>query len=101
MYETDEIDVDDMSKISGAKFVIKRLGGLTRTARALAERTGTKVPVTTVQGWNERDVIPQQHWLPMIEIAKAMGMHLNVEDFIVDHDEDEVSFARQPEQVAS
>ena len=82
--------------------MIKKLGGLTRTARALGNKIGARVPVTTVQGWNERDLIPQQHWLPMIKIAKSMGIHISAEDFIVDHDDPDadLEFSSQSEAVA-
>lgn len=74
---------------SPAEFVIKSIGGLTKTANAIGR------PVTTVQGWKERGRIPQEHWLPLIEAAKANGKTVSFEDFLNEHPDE------QPVEMAS
>ena len=61
---------------SPAGKIIKRLGGLTRTAGAL------NLGVSTVQGWALRGRIPQEHWKPLIDVAKAQGWKLRLEEFL-------------------
>ena len=72
--------------VTGAEFVIHRTGGLTRTANALTEKTGERVPVTTVQGWRDRNRIPQDVWMLLIDLAAANGQPVTLADFLVDHD---------------
>lgn len=67
--------------LSPAHFVIAKFGGLTGTARAIG------VPVTTVQGWQERGRIPQDHWKALMTAATANGDELSFEDFLTDHPE--------------
>lgn len=67
---------------SPAEFVIKSIGGLTKTANAIGR------PVTTVQGWKERGRIPQEHWLPLIEAAAANGNPVGFTDFLNEHPEE-------------
>lgn len=68
---------------SPAEFVIKSIGGLTKTATAIGR------PVTTVQGWKERGRIPQEHWLPLIDAARASGKAVKFEDFLNEHPDEE------------
>lgn len=65
--------------ISGAEYVIGKFGGLAATARAIGK------PVTTVQGWNDRKRIPQDHWQALIDAAKAREKLVTVEDFLKSH----------------
>lgn len=65
--------------ISGAEYVIGKFGGLAATARAV------KKPVTTVQGWNDRKRIPQDHWQALIDAAKARDKLITIEDFLRAH----------------
>lgn len=70
--------------LSPAAYVIRKIGGLTKTATALG------IPVTTVQGWKDRGSVPQKHWAPLIEAAKNEGETIDLVDFLKDHDaEDE------------
>lgn len=62
---------------SPAEAVIENLGGLTKLARAL------DCAVSTVQGWKERGKIPQEHWLPIITVAKEQGIEITLEDFVL------------------
>lgn len=59
-----------------AEHVIDKFGGLTNLARARG------CAVTTVQGWKERGKIPQEHWLPIIDSAKAQDIELGLNDFV-------------------
>lgn len=69
--------------ISPAAYVIKTIGGLTRTANALG------IPVTTVQGWKVRGSIPQKHWTALLDAAKAEGKTLELADFLAEHEDHE------------
>ena len=69
--------------ISPAEFVIRKFGGLTKTANALG------MPVTTVQGWKIRGRIPQDHWLPLMNAARADGETIEFADFLNDHSVEE------------
>ncbi len=71
--------------ITGAQFVISRTGGLTKTAVDLTAKLGERVPVTTVQGWRDRNRIPQEQWMNLIELAAANGQPITLADFLVDH----------------
>ena len=73
--------------LSPAAFVIQKFGGLTGTARAIG------VPVTTVQGWQERGRIPQDHWKSLMTAAGANGERITFEDFLTEHPEPEASEA--------
>lgn len=75
--------------ITGAQYVIGRTGGLTKTAVDLSEKVGERVPVTTVQGWRDRNRIPQEHWMHLIDLAAANGSPVGLGDFLVDHVEAE------------
>lgn len=59
-----------------AEHVVEKFGGLTKLAR------GLEFPVSTVQGWKERGKIPQDHWLPIMNLAKVEGIHLALEEFV-------------------
>lgn len=66
-------------QISPAEFVINKLGGLTKTARACGK------PISTVQGWKDRGSIPQGHWNSLIEAISADGGEVDYSDFINTH----------------
>lgn len=66
--------------ISSAEYVIDLFGGLSATARLLGK------PVTTVQGWKERERIPTDHWNEIIQKAAEQGTELSVEDFLRRHE---------------
>lgn len=72
--------------LNPAEYVISKCGGLTKTAKGLStpER---RVPVTTVQGWKERGKVPQEWWLPLIDLAKSEGEEIAIEDFLREHPE--------------
>jgi hypothetical protein len=74
---TDERNVEML--LSPAAYVIRKLGGLTKTANKLG------LAVSTVQGWQIRGRIPQSHWAPAIDAAKAEGDTLALADFLNDH----------------
>jgi hypothetical protein len=67
--------------LSPAQYVIQKFGGLTGTARAIG------VPVTTVQGWQERGRIPQDHWKRLMSAAAANDKLITFDDFLTDHAE--------------
>lgn len=67
------------AQIDAANFIIRELGGLTKTARTLGH------PITTVQGWKERGKVPQEHWISIIEKARKVGKKFKVEDFLRVH----------------
>ncbi|RWK39274.1 carph-isopro domain-containing protein [Mesorhizobium sp.] len=69
--------------LSPAAYVIDKLGGLTRAANKLGR------PVTTVQGWQIRGRIPQDHWVQAIAVAKTEGIELKLSDFLNDHSVEE------------
>ena len=48
--------------------IIRRLGGIRRLAQALGHPNHT-----TVQGWHERDRIPVERWMEVVEIAHEIG----------------------------
>ena len=67
--------------LSAAQYVISKFGGLTGTSRAIG------VPVTTVQGWQERGRIPQDHWKALMNAAATNGHEITFEDFLTEHDD--------------
>lgn len=69
--------------LSPGAYVVRTIGGLTKTATALG------IPVTTVQGWKDRGSVPQKHWPALIDAAKAEGKTLNLTDFLNDHEVDD------------
>lgn len=71
--------------VSPAHYVIGKLGGLTKTANAL------NMPVTTVQGWKNRERIPQDHWQTLIAVAKGDGITLTLADFLSQHEDPSTS----------
>jgi hypothetical protein len=73
--------------ISPAEYVLGKFGGITATASALG------FTPSTVQGWKERDRIPQDHWLTLIEKAKERGDTLALEDFVKRHPAPEMARA--------
>ena len=66
--------------VSPADYVIRTLGGLTKTANALG------IAVTTVQGWKVRGRIPQHHWHRLIELAADDGKKIGLPDFLKKHE---------------
>lgn len=70
-----------MEEKSPTQNIITELGGLTKIAKALS--TDDKpFPISTVQGWKERNKIPQEYWLPLMDAAKGMGKTLTVASFL-------------------
>lgn len=69
--------------ISPSVYVIRKLGGLTKTANKLG------LAVTTVQGWQMRGRIPQTYWVSAIEAAAAEGDSLELADFLNEHTVDD------------
>lgn len=70
-----------MEAISPAEFIIKKLGGLTKTA-ALISSDEKRVPISTVQGWKERGKIPQEHWQKIIEAGEEQGITIELGMFL-------------------
>jgi hypothetical protein len=70
-----------VDELSPTLSIIKDLGGLTQVAKALSTED-KPFPVSTVQGWKERDKIPQEYWLPLIDAAEAMGKTITVSRFL-------------------
>ena len=66
-------------QISSAAYAIQKLGGLTKTANALS------LPVTTVQGWKDRDKIPSDRWLSVIAALEGVGVEWEPGDFLKAH----------------
>lgn len=66
--------------LSPASYVIRKLGGITKTANKLG------LAVSTVQGWHIRGRIPQDHWTSVIEAAAAEGDIIELADFLNDHE---------------
>ena len=73
-------DANDRTLLSPAAYVIGKLGGLTKTANKLS------LAVSTVQGWQIRKRIPQDHWAPAIAVASLEGIELELADFLRDHE---------------
>lgn len=67
--------------LSPADYVIRELGGLTKTASLLGKRA------STVQGWQKRKRIPQDHWEPLMKAAKAQGKTIELRDFLREHED--------------
>lgn len=70
-----------MEEKSPTQNIISDLGGLTKIAKALSTED-KPFPISTVQGWKERDKIPQEYWLPLIDAAKGMGVDLTLASFL-------------------
>lgn len=70
-----------METISPAENIIAKLGGLTKTAKLLST-DDRAFPISTVQGWKDRGKIPQEHWLPLIEAARQVGIEIDVPMFL-------------------
>lgn len=72
--------------LSPAAYVIRKMGGLTAAAGKIkTAKWPDGLPVTTVQGWNIRGRIPQDHWALCIEAAAVGGETLTLTDFLNDH----------------
>lgn len=56
---------------------IKRLGGIT----ALSKKLGHENP-STVQGWNDRGVIPARQMPSVVAVAQAENIDLGLADFV-------------------
>lgn len=89
--------------LSPADYVIRKLGGLTKTAskiKVVNKSDGTVIEkpegltVSTIQGWSLRKRIPQDHWAECIKAAAEDGVTLTLADFVNNHEvEDEESAA--------
>lgn len=64
--------------LSQADHVINKLGGISAAARVLGHRNPT-----TVQGWRERGFIPASRHAEVLSKAKAAGIALAAEDFVL------------------
>ena len=62
---------DTMNAIENAEGIIERFGGI----RPMA--TKINVPVTTVQGWKKRNVIPGNRRTEILQAAKQLGVDLS------------------------
>jgi len=58
--------------------VIGLLGGVNAAARLLGHKNAS-----TVQGWKQRGFVPGNRQLEVLEAAKAAGIALTTDDFIV------------------
>lgn len=56
--------------------IIRKLGGLTATARALGHENPS-----TVQGWKERGVIPARQQAKVLEIGRTLPEPIEPSDF--------------------
>jgi hypothetical protein len=79
----DMTDALTSQTISPAAYVIGKLGGLTKAANKLGKA------VTTVQGWRDRERIPQDHWSAIIDVAAAEGVAIELADFLKEHEEED------------
>jgi hypothetical protein len=61
--------------------IIDELGGLTKVAKYLST-DGKPFAVSTVQGWKERGKIPQEHWVPLINMGKSAGVEIELSRFL-------------------
>ncbi len=68
---TDESDQDSMNSIGNAEAIIERFGGI----RPMA--TKMNVPVTTVQGWKKRNVIPGNRRTEIMQAAQTNNVDLS------------------------
>ncbi|MDA0704718.1 MAG: hypothetical protein O3A96_16005, partial [Proteobacteria bacterium] len=69
---TDRPDKTDAERpLPSATIVIEAFGGI----RPMAAKLDT--PVTTVQGWKERDSIPKRRWAEVRQAAEAQGLNLD------------------------
>lgn len=59
-----------------AEQIISKFGGLTGTAKAIG------YPVSTVQGWGERGLIPLKHVPKLLEAARERNIDLTANDFL-------------------
>lgn len=66
-----------------AKEIIGIFGGLHGTQRALAEQD-VHVAVTTVQGWKERNTIPQKYWSALIRASEKTSRPISINTFLND-----------------
>jgi hypothetical protein len=57
--------------------IIAELGGIRAVAGALKHKNHT-----TVQGWHERNKIPQEHWAAIIQAASALEKPLTVAELL-------------------
>lgn len=69
-----------MSKLD-AKRIVHRFGGRSELWRRMAKH-GHHVSVKTIEKWMERDSIPTQRLIALMDLAKKEGKPLNVEDYI-------------------
>jgi hypothetical protein len=65
--------------ITQAEFVIEKLGGVSRAARALGHKSRT-----TVQGWRDRGWIHPSWYQELLDIAAREKIDLKPEDFTAD-----------------
>lgn len=67
--------------ITPAEFIIGKLGGLTKTAKALSTPE-KEFAISTVQGWKDRGRIPQDHWQKIVEAGAQQGICIELEMFL-------------------
>lgn len=69
---TDRPDKTDAEgPVPSATIVIEAFGGIRPMAAKL------DIPVTTVQGWKERDSIPKRRWADIRRVAESQGLNLD------------------------
>lgn len=71
-----------LEQITPAEYIImKKLGGLTKTAGLLSTPEKT-MAISTVQGWKARGKIPQEWWMPIIEAGNSIGEDIDLPMFL-------------------
>jgi hypothetical protein len=64
-----------------AKTIVKRFGGRMELYRRLTA-IGHDISVKTIEKWMERDSIPTQRLVVLMQLAKSEGRSLNLHEFI-------------------
>lgn len=78
------------------RHIISRLGGIAATAHKLSQRTGNRVPKSTVQGWMESGYIPARWHDDVFAVGQALEDPIRAEDFLSPEVRDAASSAVRP-----